>query len=76
MTPQEKADRDEKLADQKIQEELVDQTDEANLKSIEQSTATNSSIKVSQLTYFTNLGDTTAQTVANNNNPKLYKFIP
>ena len=68
MTAQEKTDRGEKLADQKIQDDLVDQTDEPALQSIEKSTATNTNIKVSSLTYYTNLGDNNAQIVATNNN--------
>ncbi len=68
MTAQEKADRDERLADTKIQEEFVDQTNEVNLQSIEKSTATSVNIKISVLTYYTNIGDNTAQTAAFKNN--------
>ena len=68
MTLQEKADRDEKQVDQKVQDDLVNQTDENSLQSIENLTSTNTTIKVSSLIYYTNTGDNNAQTITTKNN--------
>jgi Ricin-type beta-trefoil lectin domain len=64
LTPVEKNDRAEKQADQKIQEDVVSQTDEMQLKDIEKTLSKVTSIKVSQLSYFTNLGDNNTEKTA------------